>query len=85
MLDKLWRRLVWRGVMRDADRLIAVHGRGAYGMARLGATAAREEQGCGHWSSVAHEIARRLEKEHRATAGGDVPGIAPWSQGEDLD
>lgn len=64
MLDRLWRRLIWPAVMRDADRLIEAHGRGAYGMARLGATASREVDGDGHWCSVAREIARRLEREY---------------------
>jgi len=66
MLDRLWRCLFRPAVMRDADRLIAAHGRGAYGMARLGATAAREVDGHGHWCSVAREIARRLERDRRA-------------------
>ena len=83
MLDKLWRRLFWPGVMRDADRLIAAHGRGAYGMARLGATAARETEGCGHWSSVAHEIARRLEREV-VSRRPDAPTIAPWHPDDDV-
>ena len=69
MLDRLWRRLLWPAVMRDADRLIAAHGRGAYGMARLGATAAREVDGHGHWCSVAREIARRLERDYRIAQG----------------
>lgn len=66
MLDRLWRCLFRPAVMRDADRLIAAHGRGAYGMARLGATAAGEVDGHGHWCCVAREIARRLEREHHA-------------------
>ena len=69
MLDRLWRRLLWPAVMRDADRLIAAHGRGAYGMARLGATAAREMDGQGHWCSVAQEVARRLERDYRTSQG----------------
>lgn len=69
MLDRLWRRLLWPAVMRDADRLIAAHGRGAYGMARLGATASHEVDGHGHWCSVAREIARRLERDHRLARG----------------
>ena len=63
MLDRLWRRLLWPAVMRDADRLMTAHGRGAYGMARLGATAAHEVDGHGHWCRVAREIARRLERQ----------------------
>lgn len=69
MLDRLWRRLFWPGVMRDADRLIAAHGRGAYGMARLGATAAHEIDGRGHWCSVAREIGRRVERDWRGSHG----------------
>ena len=84
MLDKLWRRLMWPGVMRDADRLISAHGRGAYGMARLGATAAREADGQGHWSSVAHEIARRLEKDHRAAVQVGAPEVEPLPPADDV-
>ncbi len=68
MLDRLLRRLIRPAVMRDADRLIEAHGRGAYGMARLGATAAREAEGSGHWGSVAREIARRLERDKVAVS-----------------
>ena len=67
MLDRLWRRLLWPAVMRDADRLIEAHGRGAYGMARLGATAAREVDGQGHWCRVALEISRRLERQQKSS------------------
>ena len=69
MLDRLWRRLLWPAVMRDADRLIKAHGRGAYGMARLGATASGEVDGCGHWCGVAREIARRIERDCRVSQG----------------
>ena len=48
--------------MRDADRLLRAHGEGAYGMALIGARAAREEEGKGHWNAVAREIARRAGK-----------------------
>ena len=65
MLDRLWRRVVWPYVMRDADRLIEACGRGAYGMARIGATANREKGGKGHWSAVAREIGRRFDQDAR--------------------
>lgn len=65
MLDRWWRRIVWPYVMRDADRLIEACGRGAYGMARIGATANQEVDGKGHWSAVAREIGRRLDREPR--------------------
>ncbi len=65
MLDRFWRRLLWPAVMKDADRLIEAHGRGAYGMARIGAKANRETDGKGHWSAVAFEIGRRFEYEAR--------------------
>ena len=61
MLDRVWRRLLWPAVMQDADRLIEAHGRGAYGMALIGARVCREGDGFIHWTRVASEIARRLQ------------------------
>ena len=63
MLQNVWRRVLRPAVMRDADRLISAHGRGAYGMARIGATASHDTDGTGHWSEVAREIARRWRLE----------------------
>lgn len=73
MLRRLWDLAFRRAVKRDADRLMKAHGEGAYGMACIGARAARECDGRGHWSSVAREIGRRT---------GKVTGLAPPSAGD---
>ena len=62
MLRRLWGYVFRRAVMRDADRLMKAHGEGAYGLALVGARAAHESGGDGHWSAVAHEIVRRTGK-----------------------
>ena len=61
MLKRIWIKLFDRHVAADADRLIRSHGPQALETAEHSARAAREE-GDGHWSRVAQEIARQTRR-----------------------
>ncbi len=66
-LAELWRRLLWPGLMKDADRLITAQGQHAYGLAKAGARS-NDENGRGYWNSVASEIGRRLGRKTSLTS-----------------